>query len=228
MRIFQNFVELHSEVGRDLQEMGIRVQSESVQNISEVTDDYQMLEITGYSYKTLTINGWENFTNEEEQQWLHVELNERIATSWVNPGRAFVYRDSMWEPFLDKFDRFDYTYNERIRPSIQRILKELHDRPNTRQAVLPIFWPEDLRFMGGKLRIPCSLHYQFVLRNRELHTIYSMRSCDYFNHFKFDVVLAWKLGQYVADVTGVKMASLTHFIGSLHAFKKDADQSGIF
>jgi hypothetical protein len=67
--------------------------------------------------------------------------------------------------------------------------------PHTRQAYLPIFFPEDTGAVHGG-RIPCSLGYHFLLRQGSLHLWYEIRSCDAVRHFRDDIYLAVRLAQH--------------------------------
>jgi len=229
VRIYQNFTEMHSEVGRDLVELGTEVPSHSVQAFKVREDpNFDMKEIIGYAYR---LDGWHDTADcLSSEEWCYTarEHAHRMSNSWLNPGEAWQSRMDLWEPMLNQDGEFDYTYNERIRVQLDRIYKELLRRPNTRQAVLTIYDKEDQRGFGGKFRVPCSLHYQFLVRKKRLHMIYSMRSCDYFAHFKVDVALAIEFLCYMADILGVAYGTFTHFIGSLHCFRKDWESAGIF
>ena len=55
---------------------------------------------------------------------------------------------------------------------------------------------------------------------------YLMRSCDYATHFQNDVYLAVRLLDYVAHAVGLEAGNFTHFIGSFHIYRKDAE--GVF
>lgn len=70
--------------------------------------------------------------------------------------------------------------------------------PNTRQAYLPVWFPEDTGAVHGE-RVPCTLGYHFLLRENRLHITYFIRSCDYLRHFRDDVYLAARLCQWVLD-----------------------------
>lgn len=78
------------------------------------------------------------------------------------------------------------------------VIQQLVDDPNTRQAYLPIWFPEDTGAKGGKGRVPCTIGYHFMIRNGYLHITYWMRSCDALRHFKDDIYLAIRLAQHVA------------------------------
>lgn len=227
MRIYESFKEMFSEVQRDVVELGIRISSESVQNIQDVGEEYDMKEIIGYSYELIDTRSYESSFSLAEHEWLDHEFQERISFKRINPGGAWKYRREIWEPFLNREGEFDYTYNERMRTQLGVIIRELRKRPNTRQAVMTIYSPEeDISHLGGYKRIPCSLSYQFILRKKKLHMVYNMRSCDVTTHFRFDVALACKLLDYVAGKIERTYGHLIHNIGSLHIFKKDAE--GIF
>jgi len=241
MRIYQNFKEMFSEVWRDVFELGIRSKSDSVQNIQDVGEEYDMMEIMGYAYELTNINSFPTSFTTKELNWLREEFAERIARHYVNPGKAWQLRAEVWERFLDARGQFEYTYNERMAPWLPHVIHELKVRPNTRQAVLTVFdIRRDIPHLGGQRRIPCSLSYQFLLREgyqfskevgvatrgRRLNIIYNMRSCDVATHFKFDAALACMLLNHVAGKLDVKCGSLIHNIGSLHCFKKDSE--GVF
>lgn len=102
----------------------------------------------------------------------------------------------------------------------------------TRQAYLPVWFPEDTGATAGQ-RVPCTLGYQFIVRDKKLHVIYNLRSCEIYRHFKNDVYMAMRLGQWVHDqvfsfrakpelaLNAPKMGSLTMNITSLHGFVGD-------
>ena len=222
MRIYENFSEMLSEVTRDVAELGIRGTSDSFQNQEGVGREYDMKEILGYSYElTNTIDIFNSFPI-GEVNWLDEEFEERISDIPINPGNAWKRREGIWKPFLNDKGKFDYTYNERIRPQLSIVLNELRRNPHTRQAIITIYRNQDLNFLGGKRRIPCSLSYQFLLRGNYLNMVYNMRSCDVSTHFKFDVALACMFIDYMAARLNVNPGSLIHNIGSLHIFRKDA------
>ena len=109
----------------------------------------------------------------------------------------------------------------------------LAEQPLTRQAWLPIFFPEDTgRGDGG--RKPCTLGYQFMVRDNGLHIYYPLRSCDFFRHWADDVYLTVRLGLWVleeaAKINGyfrnVRLGSFSMHCTSLHMFKNDYHQLG--
>ena len=109
---------------------------------------------------------------------------------------------------------------------MQSVIELLKRDNDTRKAVLPIFHGTDLRFLDGSKRIPCSMYYDFLIRQngkgeKVLHICYHQRSSDFVTHFGNDVYLAWRLMEYVAKEVGVKPGYLYHTIDSLHTYQKD-------
>lgn len=79
------------------------------------------------------------------------------------------------------------------------VVNILVEDPLTRQAYLPIFYPEDVGAALDSKRVPCTLGYHFICRNMQLHIIYPMRSCDFVRHFRDDVYLTIRLLLWVLD-----------------------------
>jgi hypothetical protein len=68
----------------------------------------------------------------------------------------------------------------------------LAKEPNTRQAWIPLFFPEDTGYGDGG-RKPCTLGYQIMVRDGKAHMWYPLRSCDLIRHFQDDCYLAVRL-----------------------------------
>ncbi len=109
------------------------------------------------------------------------------------------------------------------------VVRLLAKEPHTRQAYLPIFFPEDTGGAAGG-RVPCSLGYQFIRRNNYLHITYWLRSCDLVRHLRDDIyltvrLLLWALNELrkVDPNNWDKVAPgfFTMYITSLHCFEND-------
>lgn len=122
--------------------------------------------------------------------------------------------------------RFDYG-------DLMDVVEQLHKNPATRQAYLPVWFPEDTGARQGQ-RVPCSLGYHFLIRNNQLNITYFIRSCDYMRHFRDDVYMAGRLAQWVQNQLveregpddlpvpqGLTVGRLNMHIVSLHIFKGD-------
>ncbi|HVJ70563.1 MAG TPA: hypothetical protein VM531_03480 [Sphingomicrobium sp.] len=113
----------------------------------------------------------------------------------------------------------------------------LRDDPLTRQAYLPIYFPEDTAAATMGKRVPCTLGYHFIRRpdlqgNDLLHIVYPMRSCDFVRHFRDDVYLTVRLLLWVLDRLRdldrdewgqVSPGTFRMHITSLHMFVQDRE-----
>lgn len=121
-------------------------------------------------------------------------------------------------------DGADFFANRGIRfkyGDLQDVVDLLNREPYTRQAYLPVWFPEDTGVVHGE-RVPCTLGYHFQMRLGRLDITYYMRSCDFVRHFQDDVYMAARLCQWVAErMDGVFPGSLIMHIASLHIFRGD-------
>lgn len=231
MRIYTNWLECYGEIKRDLKEMGIIVKPKSMQDKNiEGNTDYETYELQNYSYMLLC--PYYDLMDGVSRTWADMEFNERVKDpfemdsenpKFVNPGEAYKERIEVWKEFLHN-GKFAYTYNERIwqNDQLMKVIDILKKDNETRQAWLSIWNPNiDPNNLGGGSRVPCSLGYNFQIRNGKLDMHYIMRSCDFSTHFCNDVYLALRLQEYVANLVGVPIGNFTHTMFSLHVYKKD-------
>lgn len=234
-------------MGRNLWEMGATVKPKHYQNKNiEGKEDFVTKELICEQYCLLELPDPENlfiFMEEGAREWAEAEFQERISGECLNPGEAWKLRKNVWEEFLVD-GKFDYTYPERINQlvmydylpttKLKAIIKLLKEDPDTRKAILNIYGSfydyhsrvEDYDRLDGHARIPCSMYYDFLIRENQkgekiLNITYHQRSSDFITFFGTDVYFAWKLMEYVADKVGVKPGYLYHTIDSIHSYKKD-------
>jgi len=107
------------------------------------------------------------------------------------------------------------------------VVKLLAGDPYTRQAYLPVWFPEDTG--GGSKRAPCTIGYHFLMRDGKLDINYHIRSCDFVRHFRDDLYLTVRLLLWVLERCreinpewkDVKPGLFVMQIGSLHIFRND-------
>lgn len=139
-----------------------------------------------------------------------------VSSSFPQPVRI---PDEMVVKQVRKGVRFDYG-------DLSDVADLLKRDPFTRQAYLPVWFPEDTGAVHGE-RVPCSLGYHFVRNGSRLDCNYFMRSCDYFRHFRDDVYLAARLTSWVVDQIAQPdewyptIGRLNMFISNLHCFAGD-------
>lgn len=179
--------------------------------------------------------------------WAEDHFLERVSGEPLNPPPS-----EAWWPFRVKNneahkqdEKFSHTYPERIWPKyggdlllstpnagLRYYLGDLNDlvsllakNPLTRQAYLPIWFPEDTGAVEGQ-RVPCTIGYHFLVRNNLLDIVYYIRSCDLLRHFRDDVYMAARLAQWVCDELqssglAIRTGQLVMYISSLHYFRGD-------
>ena len=229
MRIFKNFIEAHREIERELRHSGVIYQSESYQDKSvKDKDEFLTKELIGYSFlvRDPQVDGYINELG-LDRQWIDNEFLERISGLKLNPGDAYKLRN-VWDEFVHD-GKFAYTYSERIGNQIIDIIKLLTENKSSRHAMIFIYQPEiDNPRRGGKIRIPCSIYYNFFIRKEgdtdKLSMIYNIRSNDFGTHFPYDIVLARMLQQNIALILEIPAGDLIYQSGSLHVFKKDYEE----
>jgi len=178
--------------------------------------------------------------------WAEDHFQERVSGEPLNPGEQ--YKNWPWyEQGVEEHKQegqFSHTYMERYwaattpeekggydREGIRfkygdlgYVMQLLSDRPNTRQAYLPMWFPEDGYAALINERVPCSLGYHFLARKDRLKVVYYMRSCDWFRYFRDDIYLTTRLLQWVAERTDLEPASVVCHISSLHIFSQEQER----
>lgn len=181
--------------------------------------------------------------------WADDHFHERVAGRPVNPGET--WRSWPYALSADKFrteeEKFTHTYMERYWPreageleqypsgirygygDLSDVVMQLSDEPDTRQAYLPVWFPEDTG-AKHKGRVPCTLGYHFIMRDDKFDCTYYLRSCDFVRHFRDDIYLTVRLQLYILDLLKrmgskdwetIKPGQFIMHMTSLHMFKND-------
>lgn len=114
------------------------------------------------------------------------------------------------------------------------VVNLLIKNPLTRQAYLPVWFPEDTGAVDGQ-RVPCTLGYHFMQRAGWLSCRYYIRSCDVYRHLSNDIYLAARLTRWISDQlwartehrpvkVSVRPGGMIMHISSLHAFVGDTSR----
>lgn len=259
MRIYQNLSEAVRETERDLWEMGIDTRPSSMQDkVVQGDDDYATRELRAYGFQIRmgdirqeelesALNHVHPNEADKVKRYIFQELVDRTGGIALNPGNSFNERKSLWSEYLHD-GKFHYTYSERMAPQVEEVIRRLRENRDSRQCIIQFFTalqrPNDHvdgdvpaiyelgidhRNAGGIGRIPCSMYYQLMAREGSVDLVYTMRSCDFLNHFLVDIVLAMMFRQVVIERLGLsKFGTFTYFTGSLHAYRKDMRARGVF
>lgn len=170
--------------------------------------------------------------------WAEDHFQERISRVPSNPGETYKYWPyntfkETGDPYKPQ-EVFSHTYQERFWPKkagqgifppcgirydfgdLDDVIDQIIHNPLTRQAYLPIFYPEDT---GARdRRVPCTLGYYFYLTGNKLNINYTIRSCDVFRHFRNDMYLTGRLLQYVAKRTYSEVGVMSFMGYNVHLF----------
>jgi thymidylate synthase len=180
---------------------------------------------------------------EPDAEWCDIHFSERVSGIPLNPGESYKH----WPYYYQNVDndslfrasgQFSHTYMERFWPKhaemplgevrqgiryeygdLNDVINHLKENPNTRQAFLTIWHPEDQSNMG--VRVPCTIGYWFKKSGDKLNVTYLIRSCDIVRHFRNDIYLTWLLLEHVCNKTDIEMGKVSMWIGSLHCFQSD-------
>jgi len=182
--------------------------------------------------------------------WADDHFEERIGGLPLNPPPS-----NEWWPFnqkkneqFKKEQKFSHTYPERMWPKyaseqpnsvldgiryeygdFNDVLDLLEREPYTRQAFLPIWFPEDTGTVHGE-RVPCTIGYHFMRRGDFFHIVYFIRSCDIIRHFRDDIYMACRKLMWLLDNLkkrkpeiwkDVKPGYFAMHITSLHCFNSE-------
>jgi hypothetical protein len=252
MKAFGNFKDAIKWTSEKMKDFCYEVHTERWQGKTIKEDSkYAMIEILNHSF-TCTMG--ENLDVLVDQikpnlPWADEHFEERVGGLPLNPPPSH----SRW-PFAQKNNgefggnnKFSHTYPERIWPKyasdepnsvmsgirfeygdLMGVINLIQKEPLTRQAFLPIWFPEDTGGANGE-RVPCTIGYHFIYRHGYMHVVYYIRSCDFFRHFRDDIYLCcrkviWileKLRERDPFWNDVKPGMFTMHITSLHAFKHE-------
>lgn len=120
---------------------------------------------------------------------------------------------------------------------LEDLIELLVREPFTRQAFIPLFFPEDTGWADGGRKV-CTLGYQVLIRRApdgvaEAHIWYPLRSCDLIRHWPDDCYLAVRLLIWIVEQCrkrdpefwdGVRLGSYAMHMTSLHIFENDKRQ----
>jgi hypothetical protein len=118
---------------------------------------------------------------------------QRYWPKWAGRFAHGIIPDALVQATMPSIKGIYFRYGD-----LGDVIEELKHDPTTRQAILPVFFPEDTGYRPGR-RKPCSLFYHFMLVNDRLDISYQLRSCDITHHFRDDIYLTVRLLLWVLD-----------------------------
>lgn len=202
-------------------------------------------------YKSLSLQvpqDWGKLMNllQPNLPWAEDHFQERIGKEPLNPPPS-----NEWWPYAQSGNadhkgvdqKFSHTYPERFWPryantndaainhnkgirfyygDLEDLVQILNQDPLSRQAYLPVWFPEDLNAARSGERVPCTLGYHMMADpSGRLNMHYMMRSCDFLRFMTDDLYMAARLLQYVSHRVEVAPGKLHTTVSSLHVFEGD-------
>lgn len=236
------------EMDRELKVSGITVPVKHYQNQELTGASQNTKELTGVNFVIskpwLKKKEMLEFLFKEEadniEAYCEQEIKDRTCGEALNPGNSYKIRMDLWQALMskdeEKVNKFDYTYSERINnlKQLDNAIAALKEDIHSRRSLISIWDPKDsCEVAGFSTRVPCSISYQFLIRNNKLMVLYYIRSNDYFKHFVIDIWLTHALQEYVRQQVldvypNLKCGSLNYYGGSMHAYNDDLSKWVIY
>jgi thymidylate synthase len=110
-------------------------------------------------------------------------------------------------------------YGPRVRPQMEHAIKQLRADSDTRQAIVQVYNPHADQLPVRD--VSCTLGFGFHVRDGDLHMHTTMRSQDVWLGAAYDLFMFGQLGHTVANVLGLRLATLTHHVYSLHIYARN-------
>lgn len=210
---------------------------------------HELMNVTEHIKVDIEKSAWME-TVKPNLPWAEDHFQERIGGEPLNPSPSEAWwpfaRKNNAE-HKDEQQKFSHTYPERFWPKfagdvpqaklagggtwgirypygdLLDLIRVLQNNPMSRQAYLPIWFPEDLTAAKEGLRVPCSMGYHFIWCGdcRALDCVYTMRSCDLVRFYRDDIYMAGRLLQFVANNAQMPVGTLVLHIDNLHCFPGD-------
>lgn len=139
--------------------------------------------------------------------------------------RLVFYNGKMAQFVNPKTGEFDGAYGPRLADQLSRCCSMLKRDPDSRQAVCTIFNGHiDAAADHRSLDVPCTVSFQFLIRDAMLHMVVNMRSNDLFLGTPYDTMAFTFIQHCMAAWLGVKPGEYHHVAGSLHYYDRDKDR----
>lgn len=126
------------------------------------------------------------------------------------------------DQFREDDGRFHGGYGRRIGEQMVPIVERLKQDHDTRQAVVTI-WNPELDTEPGKKDYPCTIMFNWRIRDDKLLMSTFMRSQDVHWGWPYDVVMFTFLQHAMASYLNVGLGPYTHHAASFHIYTKDLE-----
>lgn len=129
-----------------------------------------------------------------------------------------------FERYMDN-GAFWGAYGRRVGDQLEAVVRKLSEDPDSRQAVVTL-WNPDMDNTPGKSDYPCTVMFQFLIRDGELIMHTTMRSNDVWLGLAYDAFMFTQCQITIAGALGVDVGSYHHHAVSLHLYERDVPKVG--
>jgi thymidylate synthase len=140
------------------------------------------------------------------------------------------YYINNYEPDYKGATRVRAAYGPRLRgkdkDQLRWVVELIRAKPETRRAVIPIYYPKDTH--TNLPEVPCTCTLQFLLRGPRLEMIAHMRSNDAYKGLPGDIFAFTMIQEIVARALGVEPGRYKHLVGSLHLYAADQRKARLY
>lgn len=209
-----------------LDSMWTHVVSELLRADPVTSRDGDTTELLGYSAKLLPQECW--LTNEGRRLSPIYAAGEIL---WYVSGGNSISHIAAYAPSYTKFSEGGVAhgaYGARIfspyGDSVERVINALKSDQHSRRCVVSIWDHHDLyrgHGVDASKDVPCTLTWQFLIRNGRLHMIVTMRSQDVWLGMPYDVFWNCTVQRLVANSLGLGVGMYTHQCGSIHLYDRN-------
>jgi len=154
------------------------------------------------------------------QHCLGAEVETEDYFLGLNPGYVHLSPWSFYKRWLDKNQKYHYTYGKRGGKYLWDVVKKLKENPTTRQCVVNLWRVErDL----NKSFVPCTTQWNFFISDGKLNMVSTMRSQDACRGFFLDTFAYPIIQQITAKRLGIPMGSYRHIVLNSHIYDDDVE-----
>ena len=158
---------------------------------------------------------WKEDYAEAEWQW-YLSGDNSIDKLGEIYGKVPV----IWERMAlgpKKLVNSNYGYQWERGFQLDKVVQQLKDNPNTRQAAISIYDGKEINMY--RKDTPCTYAIQFTVVENELDMCVTMRSNDLWFGFCNDQYCFSKLQELVSERTGYKVGTYFHFAHNMHIYE---------
>lgn len=147
---------------------------------------------------------------------------------WYMSGSKDVQALKWYSSSIGKYSNNGWNFHGAYGPRIfnfnginqfQKVLTLLEKDTDTRRAIIIIRDPK--KDFKSSNDIPCTMLFQFLIREEKLNMITYMRSQDMMKGMVYDIFSFTLIQELMASLLGIEIGTYVHFVGSLHLYDSD-------